>query len=66
MLAMTCDKCRRRFTPTPEDIESYLAESEGKKHAVVICPHCGKRNKVAPERLKHALPQPPTAAENTE
>lgn len=61
MLAMTCDKCRRRFTPTPEEIQADLEAGQGKKHAIIICPHCGKRNKVSPERLRHALgatPQP--------
>lgn len=55
MLAITCDKCRRRFTPTPEEIQGTLKESEGKKHALILCPHCGKHNKIAPARLEHAL-----------
>jgi RNase P subunit RPR2 len=61
MLAMTCDKCRRRFTPTPEEIQADLSSSQGKKHALVMCPHCGKRNKVSPERLQHALRVGPPA-----
>ena len=63
MIAITCDKCRRRFTPTSDEIQVYLAESQGKKHAQVLCPHCGKANKVAPERLREAVrfatPAPP-------
>lgn len=66
MLAITCDKCRRRFTPTPEEIQSDLTGSKGKKHAVIVCPHCGKHNKVSPERLQHALPQAPSGAETAE
>lgn len=62
MLAITCDKCRRRFTPTPEEIQATLDESQGKKHAQILCPHCGKRNKIAPERLEHALRLAPPAA----
>ena len=66
MLAITCDKRRRRFTPTPEEIQADLSAGQGRKHAVVICPHCGKRNKVSPERLQHGLgvtPQPPAQPE---
>lgn len=55
MIAITCEKCRRRFTPTGEEIQSFLAEAAGKKHALAPCPHCGKANKVAPERLRAAL-----------
>lgn len=62
MLAITCDKCRRRFTPPAEEIHTYLAASQGRKHAQVLCPHCGKANKVSPERLREAVrfsPAPP-------
>ena len=55
MIAITCEKCRRRFTPTPEELRGYLQQSEGKKYALVTCPHCGKANKVAPERLREAV-----------
>lgn len=55
MIAITCDKCRRRFTPSAEEIHVYLASSQGKKHAQVLCPHCGKANKVSPERLREAV-----------
>jgi hypothetical protein len=67
MIAITCDRaaCRRRFTPTTEEIQAYLVESQGKKHAQVLCPHCGKANKVSPERLREAVrfitPPPPPA-----
>ncbi len=65
MIAITCEKCRRRFTPSAEEIHAYLAASQGKKHAQVLCPHCGKANKVSPERLREAVrfSPPPTAAE---
>jgi RNase P subunit RPR2 len=65
MLAITCDKCRRRSTLTTEEIRAALAESQGKKHAQILCPHCGKHIKVAPQRLEHALrlAPPPAAAE---
>lgn len=65
MIAITCEKCRRRFTPTAEAIHVALAASQGKKHAQVLCPHCGKANKVSPERLREAVrfsPPPVTAA----
>lgn len=64
MLAFTCDKCRRRFTPTTEEIRTTLAASQGKKHAQLLCPHCGKANKVALERLREAVrfSPPPVAA----
>ena len=63
MISITCEKCRRRFTPTAEEIQTYLAASQGKKHAQVLCPHCGKENKVALERLREAVRfTPPTAA----
>ena len=55
MLAFTCDKCGRRFTPTIEDLQGYLAQSQGQKHAAVACPHCGRHNKVAIQRLQQAL-----------
>ncbi len=55
MLAITCDKCRRRFTPSDEEVQGYLQQAEGKKHALVLCPHCGKGNKVALVRLTQAL-----------
>jgi len=60
MLSVTCDKCRRRFTPTVEEIQADLSSSRGKKHALVICPHCGKKNKIAPERLQQAVRFSPT------
>jgi DNA-directed RNA polymerase subunit RPC12/RpoP len=55
MTAITCVKCYRRFTPTVEEIRGYLEASKGQKHALVICPHCGKSNKVSPERLREAV-----------
>ncbi|OQA42842.1 MAG: hypothetical protein BWY52_02091 [Chloroflexi bacterium ADurb.Bin325] len=55
MLAVTCDKCRRRFTPTDEELQGYLRQAEGKKYALVLCPHCGKGNKIALARLAQAL-----------
>ena len=66
MIAITCDKCRRRFTPTTEEIQVFLADSQDKKHVQVPCPHCGKANKVSPERLREAVrfapPAPPAPA----
>jgi hypothetical protein len=64
MIAITCDKCRRRFTPTVEEIRADLAAAQGKKHAQMLCPHCGKANNVALERLREAVrfaPAAPTA-----
>lgn len=55
MLAMICDKCRRRYTPTDDELRVYLRESEGKKYALVLCPHCGKGNKVAQDRISQSL-----------
>ena len=55
MTAFTCMKCSRRFTPTAEEIQTYLAASEGKRHVIITCPHCGKGNKAAPERLRQAV-----------
>ena len=55
MLAITCDKCRRRFTPATEDLQGYLALGQGRKFTLVTCPHCGKGNKVATQRLEQAL-----------
>jgi hypothetical protein len=55
MIAITCDKCRRRFTPTTAEIQGYLANSPNKKYAQVTCPHCGKGNKVDTQRLEQAL-----------
>jgi hypothetical protein len=55
MLAVTCDKCRRRFSVTDEELQGYLGQSEGKKYGLVLCPHCGKGNKVAHTRMTQAL-----------
>ena len=55
MTAFTCAKCSRRFTPTVEEMRAALEASQGQKHAQILCPHCGKANKVAPDRLKQAL-----------
>jgi DNA-directed RNA polymerase subunit RPC12/RpoP len=63
MIAITCAKCSRRFTPTNEEILAVLATSEGQKHVLLQCPHCGKANKVAPERLKQAVRFAPVPAE---
>jgi len=69
MIAIACAKCARRFTPTAEVIQAALAVSQGQKHAQLICPHCGKGNKVALERLKPAvrfstpIPTEPSPAE---
>jgi RNase P subunit RPR2 len=67
MLAITCDKCRRRFTPTAEDLQGYLALGQGRKYTLVTCQHCGKGNKVAIQRVEQALrfspaAEPPPAA----
>lgn len=61
MIAITCAKCSRRFTPVAEAIQAALAASQGQKHAQLICPHCGKGNKVSPERLKPAVRLNPPA-----
>ena len=61
MLAITCDKCRRRFTPTTEDLQGYLALGQGRKYTLVTCPHCGKGNKVAMQRVEQALRFSPAA-----
>jgi uncharacterized Zn finger protein (UPF0148 family) len=61
MVAFTCDKCGRRFTPTIEDLQGYLTQSQGQKHGLVICPHCGRHNKVAVQRLQQALHLRPAA-----
>jgi RNase P subunit RPR2 len=70
MLAITCDKCRRRSTLTTEEIRAALADSQGKKHAQILCPYCGKHIKIAPERLEHAVrlapPVEPSPAPDTE
>jgi|YNPNPStandDraft_1061719.scaffolds.fasta_scaffold01181_7 hypothetical protein len=55
MLAITCEKCRRRFTPTLEALQGYLAANQGKKYALILCPHCGKGNKIALQRLQKAV-----------
>jgi hypothetical protein len=69
MLAITCDKCRRRYTPTDEELQVYLREADGKKFAQVLCPHCGKPTKVPSDRINQGLrfsataENPPEAAE---
>ncbi len=42
----------------------YLQQAEGKKFAQVLCPHCGKANKVAADRIHQALRFSPAPAEN--
>lgn len=69
MLAIACDKCRRRSTATDEELQVYLKEAEGKKFVQVLCPHCGKANKIPADRIQQALrfSAPPAApAEATE
>ena len=70
MLAITCDKCRRRYTATDEELQVYVNESEGKKFAQVLCPHCGKPSKIAADRIQQALrfgaPRPAAAADETQ
>jgi predicted amidophosphoribosyltransferase len=63
MLAITCDKCRRRYTATDEELRVYLAEAEGKKFTQVLCPHCGKPSKVAADRVHQALRFAPPASD---
>ena len=59
MISITCDKCRRRFTPTSDEIQVYLAESQGQKHTQVPCPHCGKANKVRRSGCARPYASPP-------
>jgi uncharacterized Zn finger protein len=72
MIAITCEKCRRRFTPPVEQIQAELVTAQGRKHALISCPHCGKGNKIAPERLREAVrfapnaPIPPSSADQPE
>lgn len=61
MTAITCAKCYRRFTPTADAIRAALEAHRGQKHALLLCPHCGKGNKVAAERLRETLRFLPTA-----
>ncbi len=62
MLGLTCSKCGRRFTPTSEEIQTYLAQSEGKKYAQVLCAHCGYGNKVDIHRLQQFMRFTPAGA----
>lgn len=62
MTAITCAKCARRFTPTIEAIQAALAAGQGQKHTQIICPHCGKGNKVALARLQSAVRPAPVVA----
>jgi DNA-directed RNA polymerase subunit RPC12/RpoP len=62
MIGLTCSKCGRRFTPTTQELETYLAESEGKKRAQVLCPHCGYHNKVDIHRLQQLMRFTPIGA----
>jgi phage FluMu protein Com len=55
MIGITCTKCNRRFTPSAEDVQAYLAQSEGKKYVQVICPHCNYGNKIAVQRLQQSV-----------
>jgi RNase P subunit RPR2 len=55
VLAITCDKCRRRYSVTDEELRVFLQEAEGKKFALVLCPHCGKGSKVPVDRINQAL-----------
>jgi hypothetical protein len=55
MLAITCDKCRRRSSVTDEELHGFLQQAEGKKFALVLCPHCGKASKIATDRVQQAL-----------
>jgi hypothetical protein len=66
MLSVTCGKCGRRFTPATVEIEGYLAQSKGDKYALVLCPHCGKGNKVDVHRLQQALRFVSTADQKAE
>lgn len=70
MQAFTCDKCSRRFTLSVEELQGYLAQSLGQKHAAIACPHCGRHNKVAVQRLQQAVrflrPAPTGIAEPAE
>ena len=65
MIAITCDKCRRRFTPTSDEIQVYLAESQGQKHTQVPLPALRQGQQGASERLREAVrfatPAPPPA-----
>ena len=64
MLTITCDKCRRRFALSTEQIQTNLADNAGKKHVQVMCAHCGRGNKVDPRRLRQALRFARPAAES--
>ena len=61
MLGLTCAKCGRRFTPSAEELAGYVAQSEGKKYVLVICPHCGKENKVDAHRVQQLSRVGPSA-----
>ncbi len=63
MLGITCSKCGRRFTPSNDDLQGYLTQSEGKKYALVLCPHCNYGNKVPLARLHQAVRAAPEARE---
>ncbi len=55
MLAISCDKCHRRYTATDEELQTYFQQAEGKRYVLMLCPHCGKGNKIAIERIQQAL-----------
>ncbi len=58
MIGITCSKCGRRFTPSAEDVEGYIAQGQGKKHVQVVCPHCNYGNKIAVDRLQQSVHHP--------
>jgi hypothetical protein len=66
MLAITCEKCRRHYSATNEELHVFLQQAEGKKFALVLCPHCGKGSKVAADRIHQALRFEPPAADTEE
>ena len=66
MLAIACDKCRRRYTVTDEELRVYLERADGKKYAQVLCPHCGKPSKVSGARIHQALRFSPPPASDTQ
>ena len=55
---LRCFSCQTPFQVKNDEVISALSkiQEEGLKHYNVICPRCGKANKVSKAQLKRAAP----------
>lgn len=58
-MQIRCSRCQRPFALGKQALLEALEELEHHKlhHYNLVCPHCGRLNRISQEQLQRAIPQ---------